>query len=212
VNFKVEVNSFFGYAIAEVHGALLAELHNDFEDSDPSIQARLDFMSEIRYLEHEAALNPSYLKECYDGIYRFGNCGGLALVSPHFFQFGKDLLQIIVNALHSTDFDEHGSSSVTRGWAYIGKKKEALRNQFLECSKNYTKIDVSEKEQILEALVEKTRNARFSAEVKARRDKKTKRGGANHCGISLRGGLQGTKVGCKVNEELKLKEEARPKS
>jgi hypothetical protein len=35
--------------------------------------------------------------------------------------------------------------------------------------------------------------------VKARRDKKTARGGENHSGMSLWGGLKGTKVGCKVN-------------
>jgi hypothetical protein len=32
-------------------------------------------------------------------------------------------------------------------------------------------------------------------------------GGTNHSGISLQGELKGTKVGCKVNDDLKLKEE-----
>jgi hypothetical protein len=40
-------------------------------------------------------------------------------------------------------------------------------------------------------------------------DKKTAHGGENHTGISLQGGLKGTKVGCKVSEDLKLKEEQR---
>jgi hypothetical protein len=69
VNFKVEVNSFVGYAIAEVHKSLLEDLVDDFEGTDGSIQARLDFVSQIRYLDHEAALNPNYLRDCYDGIF-----------------------------------------------------------------------------------------------------------------------------------------------
>jgi hypothetical protein len=207
VNFKVEVNSFFGWAIAEVHRSLLKELENDFEDNDPSIQARLDFVSEIRYLDYEAALNPSYLKDCYDGIYRFKNCGGLALVSPQYFGFGKELMQVIVDSLSPKDFDQHGSNAVKNGWEHIENHKDSLTKQFLECGKHYTAIDVKAKEKILETLLVKTRNARHGAEVKARRDKKTARGGENHSGISLRGGLKGTKVGCKVNENLKLKEE-----
>jgi hypothetical protein len=43
--------------------------------------------------------------------------------------------------------------------------------------------------------------------VKAQCDKETARGEENHTGISLQDGLKGTKVGCKVNEDLKLKEE-----
>jgi hypothetical protein len=47
VNFKVKVNSFFGWAIAEVHKSLLKELESDFEGNNPSIQARLDSVSGI---------------------------------------------------------------------------------------------------------------------------------------------------------------------
>jgi hypothetical protein len=38
-------------------------------------------------------------------------------------------------------------------------------------------------------------------------DRKTKCGGTNHSGILLKGELKGTKVGYKVNDDLKLKEE-----
>jgi hypothetical protein len=48
VNFKGEVNSFVGYAIAEVHKLLLEDLVDDFEGTDGSMQARLDFVSQIR--------------------------------------------------------------------------------------------------------------------------------------------------------------------
>jgi hypothetical protein len=66
---------------------------------------------------------------------------------------------------------------------------------------------VSAKEKILKTLVEKMRNAWFRAEVEAWGDRKTKHGGTNHSGILLQGGLKGTKVRFKVNDDLKLKEE-----
>jgi hypothetical protein len=69
VNFKVKVNSFFGWAIAEVHKSLVEELANDFKDNNSNIQKRLDFVSQIQCLDHEAALDPSYPRESYNGIY-----------------------------------------------------------------------------------------------------------------------------------------------
>jgi hypothetical protein len=48
--------------------------------------------------------------------------------------------------------------------------------------------------------------ARYSVEIKAHCEKKTDRVGKNHVCISLHGGLtRCTKVGCKINDDLKLK-------
>lgn len=98
---------------------------------------------------------------------------------------------------------------MSREWEYIENHKDTLTNQFLQCSKEYTAINVTVKKEILEALVVKTWNARHGVVLKAQCDKKTAQGGENHTGISLQGGLKGTKVGCKVSEDLKLKEEQR---
>lgn len=116
-------------------------------------------------------------------------------------------MQVIVDSLSSKDFDQCGSSALSRGWERVESHKGTLMNQLLQCSKKYTAIDVKPKKKILEALVVKTRNARHGVELKAQCDKKTARGGESHTGVSLRGGLKGTKVGCKVSADLKLKEE-----
>mmetsp|Transcript_21594 Transcript_21594/g.39154 ORF Transcript_21594/g.39154 Transcript_21594/m.39154 type:complete len:93 (-) Transcript_21594:43-321(-) len=89
------------------------------------------------------------------------------------------------------------------GWCFIENDKDNLTNRFLECSKHYTDIDEKASQgEDTERLVVKTRNnARYSVEIKARREKKTDRGGKSHVGISLRGGLQGTKVGCKIDDD-----------
>jgi hypothetical protein len=91
----------------------------------------------------------------------------LALVSPEYFEFGKELIQVIMDALCLEDFDQHGSCAVQWGWVYLDQNKETLKKQFLECCNNFRAIDVSAKEKILKTLVEKMRNARFWAEVEA---------------------------------------------
>jgi hypothetical protein len=58
-----------------------------------------------------------------------------------------------------------------------------------------------------ESVLHPQQNAWHGVEVKAQCDKETARGEENHTGISLQDGLKGTKVGRKVNEDLKLKEE-----
>jgi len=127
-------------------------------------------------------------------------------VSPEYFEFGKHLMQVIVDALTSQDFDRSGRNAVLEGWAYIEKEMESLRQQFLECAKNFTAIDEKTKLKTLKKLVEKTRNARFGVVTNARRDEKTRRGGKNHVGTTHRGGMKSTKEGSKVNKELKLSE------
>ena len=100
MNFKVEVNSFFGWAISDVHCSMVQGLAKD-EDSNEGLQAQIDFVSAMQYFGHQAALNDACLRDCYDGIFQFMNCGGLTLVSPEYFESGKSLMQVIVNALDS---------------------------------------------------------------------------------------------------------------
>jgi hypothetical protein len=83
----------------------------------------------------------------------------LALVLAEYFEFGKELMQVIMDALCSEAFDQHGSCAVQWGCAYLDQNKEALKKQFLECSNNFRAIDVSAKEKILKTLVEKMCNA-----------------------------------------------------
>jgi hypothetical protein len=91
----------------------------------------------------------------------------LALVSPEYFEFEKEWIQVIMDALCLEDFDQHRSCALQWGWVYLDQNKEALKKQFLECSNNFRAIDVSAKEKILKTLVEKTHNAWFRAEVEA---------------------------------------------
>jgi hypothetical protein len=82
------------------------------------------------------------------------------LVSPQYFEFEKELMQVIVNALDSQDFDQYGSDALKKGWMHIEEHQASLKKSFLESSKSFTAIDDKAKEKILETLIEKTRNAR----------------------------------------------------
>jgi hypothetical protein len=138
VNFKVEVNSFFGWAISDIHRTLVDELNEtEFNVKDSVVQARLDFVGRMRYFDHQAAQNKTYLEECYDGIYHLRNCGGLTLVSPQYFEFGKSLMQVIVNSLGMKHFDIIGSDAMKKSRVYIEKNMESLTRQFLECLLQY---------------------------------------------------------------------------
>jgi hypothetical protein len=70
VNIKVEVNSFFGWAISNIHRTLVDELNETEFDVEESVaQARLNLVGRMRCFDHQAAQNKTYLEECYDGIY-----------------------------------------------------------------------------------------------------------------------------------------------
>jgi hypothetical protein len=206
VNFKVEVNSFFGWAISDIHQTLVDELNEtEFDVEESVVQARLDFVGRMRYFDHQAAQNKTYHEECYDGIYRLQNCGGLTLVSPQYFEFGKSLMQVIVNSLGMKHFNIIGSEAVKKLHVYIEKNVESLTRQFLECDKSFTAISRKEKAEILDRLVEKTCNAQQSIIVKARSAESTKRGGSNYAGLAHRAEMAATKEGSKAAKELKLK-------
>jgi hypothetical protein len=160
VNFKVEVNSFIGWDISDIHRTLVDELNEtEFDVEESVVQARLDLVGRMRYFGHQAAQNKTYLEECYDRIYRLRNCGGLTLVSLQYYEFGKSLMQLIVNSLGMKHFDIIGSEAVKKLRVYIEKNMESLTRQFLECDESFTAISRKEKEAILDRLVEKTCNA-----------------------------------------------------
>jgi hypothetical protein len=101
------------------------------------------------------------------------------LVAPQYFEFGKSLMQVIVDALRPKDFGQHGDRAVQEGWAYIDEKMASLKAQFLACGKDFTAVDMNAKTKILQGLVEKTRNAQFGVVVMARRNEKRRRGRNN---------------------------------
>lgn len=68
-------------------------------------------------------------------------------MSPTYFQFGKELMvEVVVNSLHSNDFNQYGDSALRQGWDNIENSRDNLTRSFLECSKHYTGIDNKAKE------------------------------------------------------------------
>lgn len=76
VNFMMEGNSFIGWAIGNLHWSLVDELNETESEAEEAVlQARLDFVSRMRYLDHQEAQDKTYIEKCYDGIYHLWNCG-----------------------------------------------------------------------------------------------------------------------------------------
>jgi hypothetical protein len=78
---------------------------------------------------------------------------------PQYFEFGKSLLQVIVNSLGMKHFDIIGSDAMNKLRVYIEKNMESVTRQFLECDESFTAISRKEKEAIFNPLVKKTCNA-----------------------------------------------------
>jgi hypothetical protein len=134
-------------------------------------------VADLRVLERckscctvQHSLNPDYLREIVmiNGIFRFKNCGGLALLSPTHFQFGKELMQVVVNSLHAKDFDRYTAVALWR-WAGALLRTTRTISQIVSwnvASTTLISMRKQAKEKILERLVVKTRNnARYSVEI-----------------------------------------------
>jgi hypothetical protein len=108
INLKSEVNRFLGWAIFETRKGYLAKaIAEEWEEEDdpyeededdkltaPEREERpLDYMNRMVYRHADALVDIEYLQNCYDDYFQLKNCGGLTLVSPAYFEFGKLLLQ-----------------------------------------------------------------------------------------------------------------------
>jgi hypothetical protein len=56
------------------------------------------------------------------------------------------MVEVVVNSLHSNDFNQYGDSALRQGWDNIENSRDNLTRSFLECSKHYTGIDNKAKE------------------------------------------------------------------
>lgn len=160
VNFMREVNSFIGWAIGNLHWSLVDELNETESEAEEAVlQARLDFVSRMRYLDHQEAQDKTLHWKMLWWNLPLVKLWRLILVSPPYFEFSKSLMHGIVNSPSTKNFDIVGSDAVNKGWDHIGTKRSSLKRQFMEWNNSFTAISMREKEAILNQMVEKTCNA-----------------------------------------------------
>jgi hypothetical protein len=146
--------------------------------------------------------NETYLRDCYDDYYMIQNCGGLTLVHPDYFDFGRKLIQVIVDSFGVSEIKEYGSDAVTRGWMLMNDKMKELKPMFLELGAASTTLSKTKQEEILDILVRKTRNARNGMDIRKYQAESTARGGKMHIGLAHRQTLKAIVKGKEVRPEI----------
>ena len=187
---KKEVNRFLGWAIFKMLNDLTEKQEKDWAKGDDETEwdDQVTFLREMRILHSQAILMPDYMENCYEPLDVMTNLGGLTLVAPEFFEFGKVLVKAAAEALSQDKLRKEGNKSMEVAREKVDDNKE-IRRIFLECSKD-SPLEEKVKLDLLDKLVTKVFNARFGAELKLFKDHETGRRGDKKSDQSLRGELK----------------------
>jgi hypothetical protein len=158
------VNRFFGFAI---HGVTKYwkkrasngddSIDDDDDDTECLESKALAFVDEMYILHVEAMGNSWYMEHCYSTSLQLCNQGGLKLVSPSYFEYGKSLMKLIGSLFNLRALGKHGRRSIAKAYDTV-VRDDNLWNQFLSCSEST--IPVATKRKIYEQLVSKAFHAR----------------------------------------------------
>jgi hypothetical protein len=110
-----DVNQIFGWAVFSQRKQTITQLYqlSRNECSDDLQHWRLAFLNSMRILHKEAMMLEEYMRDCYDDtLLQLKNKGFLTLVSPQFFQFGKELMKFLANALTQKRIETEGNSAL----------------------------------------------------------------------------------------------------
>ncbi len=130
-NFMREVNSFIGWAIGNLHWSLVDELNETESEAEEAVlQARLYFVSRMRYLDHQEAQDKTLHWKMLWWNLPLVKLWRLILVSQPYVEFSKSLMHGIVNSPSTKNFDIVGSDAVNKGWDHIGTKRSSLKRHF----------------------------------------------------------------------------------
>jgi hypothetical protein len=183
---KKEVNRFVGWAIYSLGKRLKAkhDKENAEGEDEPSVVEEMNFLDSMSIKHCEAISMPGYMANCYEPLDVMYNLGGLTLVAPDYFDFGLALVKAVGEALSEDLIKRDGNKSMVKARKTVQANK-SITQQFLECSKDCS-LEESRKLRVLEWLVEKTCNARFSAVINLFKDHETGRRGDRKSDTSLR--------------------------
>ena len=191
-----KITSFVGFALSSV-----IKIYNERErkaTSDDEVRKAAEyyavgsFLQKMRMLHKDALMNETYMLNCYSRTMQMYNNGGLALISPQYFEFAKSL-----TAACDIEFSEGGICRRGNDCLRVGKEKirnnQSVRNQFDLC---HDKDDLvvrtlkAHVEKIYEMMVAKTIHSRFSCEIGKVRENKFGHYAKESCTDSHRANLK----------------------
>ena len=91
-----DINKLVGFAIFSLREDCFRRIvAAKTEDDLRWAETELDFLTEMRITDAEAMLDDKYMSECYDYEMQTKNHGGMTLVAPEYFDFGRRLMSFI---------------------------------------------------------------------------------------------------------------------
>mmetsp|Transcript_11829 Transcript_11829/g.13169 ORF Transcript_11829/g.13169 Transcript_11829/m.13169 type:complete len:180 (+) Transcript_11829:387-926(+) len=161
----------------------------------------------MRILHKDALMDTSYMLNCYSRRMQMINHGGLALISPKYFEFAKYLTTACDVELSEGIICKRGNNSLKLGVKMI-QNNQSLREQFDLCHDG-DKILLSSstlKQQehvnkIYEMMVAKTVHSRFSFEIGKVRENKFGHYAKGSCTDSLRANLKHSFANIKMKKD-----------
>jgi hypothetical protein len=190
-NVSLLVNRFVGYGLFKWIEKTKKRVDEDEEEEETLSRTELELARSIRIFHAEALLHPTYLENCYDKHHALKNNGYLALVSPMYFDFGTEMMQLIVNTFTQVGFRRQGKDFLKNGKKALLSNMPLLNSTFATCClKNEKWKNDSMSSQRTEAMVkyilEKATNAYFGYQERLFRQNHTGRKGDHYTANTFR--------------------------
>jgi hypothetical protein len=175
-----DVQKIVGWAIFSLREGRKKKLEkaSDVSDGDMvvKIESELDFLAEMRSFHHEIIDNQDYIKNCYPSRLLLENRGFLTLVSPTFFDFGKQLVEFVCTHFTAKRIQTEGNTNARKAMNELCIQNKTLEKAFLQSAVACRVLTVQEKVKIYEELIAKVAHSRVGEIMRAYRDEKLVKG------------------------------------
>jgi hypothetical protein len=124
----------------------------------------LNFLSEMTVRHCDVVGNDDYMTNCYSSYDQMNNNGGLTLISPAYYPFGKMLMKEVRNVTTRKSFLLHGNDFAKKAHKLL-LENDSLKECFLEC-KNEEIICEEKKIQVFNDLLPMVLNRKVGERIK----------------------------------------------
>jgi len=180
-----DINGFLGWAVKEVLCDFrdLAIMSNSDEDDTTA----RDYIERMKIRHWEAIINEEYFRSCYSPSDAMRNRGGLTLVSPIYFSFGRNMMAAVRNVTNQETISEKKNACMVAAENALMAHTELLA-QFLACDTSSGLSD-EVRTKIYVKILKKVLHARAGVEFRRYSEDNTSRYAAKGSTVAFRTGL-----------------------
>jgi hypothetical protein len=167
-----DVQKIVGWAIFSLREGRKKNLDDAAIDVDrvKKIESELDFLADMRRFHHEIIDDQDYIKNCYPSRLLLVNRGFLTLVSPTYFDFGKNLIEFVCQHFTVERIKTEGTANAKKAMTELCIQNKALKTTFLESACACRFLTEQEKVKIYEELISKVAHSRVGEIMRAYRN------------------------------------------